>query len=57
VEPTFNTVQSLRDFNLRDIIKVIIIKVIIIIITLACKKKLFFCGKNQNRWVLLISLC
>ena len=26
-------------------------------ITLACKKKLFFCGKNQNRWVLLISLC
>ena len=27
------------------------------IITLACKKKLFFCGKNQNRWVLLISLC
>jgi len=27
------------------------------LITLACKKKLFFCGKNQNRWVLLISLC
>jgi hypothetical protein len=27
-------------------------------ITLACQKKsLFFCGKNQNRWVLLISLC
>jgi hypothetical protein len=26
-------------------------------ITLACKKKPSFCGKNRNRWVLLVSLC
>jgi hypothetical protein len=25
--------------------------------TPGCKKKLFFCGKNRNRWVLLTSLC